>query len=152
MCKPLVVLGFAWAVIGQSVAQSAGREGIAVPGMPLEVVELMARQQDAWNHGDLVGFMDGYWKSDSLVFVGSSGLTAGHQATLARYQWSYPNQEAMGTLTFTNIAWQFLGAESGWLVGRWALGKSTGDDARGMYTLLWRVVEGRWVIVADHSS
>ena len=138
--------------MGHVAAQSAGQEGIAVPGMPSEVVEVMARQQDAWNHGDLVGFMDGYWKSDSLVFVGSTGLTAGHQATLARYQRSYPNQEAMGTLTFTNIAWQFLGAESGWLVGRWALDKSTGDDAQGMYTLLWRVVEGKWVIVADHSS
>lgn len=145
-------LGVAWCLMGHAVAQSAGMEGIDVPGMPVEVIEVMARQQEAWNRGDLVGFMDGYWESDSLVFVGSSGLTAGHQATLERYQNSYPNQAAMGTLTFTNVAWQGLGAEAGWLVGRWSLSKSMGDGAQGMYTLLWRVVEGRWVIVADHSS
>jgi hypothetical protein len=36
----------------------------------------------AWNRGDLSKrFMDTYWKSDSLMFIGKSGVTYGWQNT-----------------------------------------------------------------------
>jgi len=48
---------------------------IEVNGMPSEVAQAMTDQVAAWNRADLPGFMNGYWESDSLMFVGSSGLT-----------------------------------------------------------------------------
>ena len=57
-------------------------------------------QKQAWNRGDLEGFMDYYWKSDQLQFIGSSGLTPGWQATLDRYRQRYPDRKAMGQLEF----------------------------------------------------
>jgi hypothetical protein len=123
-----------------------------VVGMPSEVADVMARQLDAWNAADLVGFMNGYWKSDSLRFVGGSGVTRGHQATLERYIQGYPSAQAMGQLTFVNQEWVSLGEDAGWLLGSWHLDKQGAEDAQGMYTLLWRIVDGEWVIVADHSS
>ena len=99
-----------------------------------------------------MGFMEGYWKSDSLVFVGSAGVTRGHQATLARYQKSYPTKSLMGTLTFDNRQWTPLGPNAGLLLGSWHLSKKDLEDAQGMYTLLWKRIEGQWNIVADHSS
>jgi len=125
---------------------------IEVNGMPSEVAQAMTDQVAAWNRADLPGFMNGYWESDSLMFVGSSGLTLGHQATLDRYLKSYPDASAMGQLTFENQTWISLSATSGWLLGAWHLAKEGREDAQGMYTLLWRKVKGRWVIVADHSS
>jgi len=123
-----------------------------VEGMPVEVAEVMAHQLKAWNAADLVGFMKGYWESDSLRFVGSSGVTRGHRATLERYIKGYPDAQAMGQLTFVNQEWVSLGEEAGWLLGSWHLDKEGMEDAQGMYTLLWRKLEGHWVIVADHSS
>jgi ketosteroid isomerase-like protein len=123
-----------------------------VEGMPVEVAEVMALQLEAWNAADLVGFMHGYWESDSLRFVGSSGVTRGHRATLERYIKGYPDAQAMGQLTFVNQEWVSLGDEAGWLLGSWHLDKDGMEDAQGMYTLLWRKLKGRWVIVADHSS
>ena len=123
-----------------------------VDGMPQEVAAVMERQQYAWNHGDLEGFMQGYWRSDSLMFIGKSGVTQGHAATLYRYKAGYPDIDAMGKLTFTNVQWLSLGSDHGWLLGEWKLERLNGESSGGMYTLLWRRQGGSWVIVADHSS
>lgn len=121
---------------------------ITLPNMPIEVGIVMQGQQDAWNNGDIPRFMEGYWNSDSLMFVGSRGLSYGYETTLNNYLKSYPNREAMGHLTFTNKNWTQISENSGLLVGSWYLS----DEANGMYSLVWRKVNGEWVIVADHSS
>ena len=121
---------------------------IQVPGMPLQVAATMLAQQQAWNHGDLEGFMVGYYHSDSLLFVGSSGVTTGYDSTLSRYEMGYPNRESMGHLTFTNRSWTPLCESSALVIGSWKLNSTTG----GMYTLVWKEIDGDWVIVADHSS
>jgi len=145
-----VALG--WAAPAAEAQTPEKLSHIEVNGMPSEVAQAMTDQVAAWNRADLPGFMNGYWESDSLMFVGSSGLTLGHQATLDRYLKSYPDASAMGQLTFENQTWISLSATSGWLLGAWHLAKEGREDAQGMYTLLWRKVKGRWVIVADHSS
>ena len=38
-----------------------------------EITNTLYETQDAWNTGDLEGFMEGYWKSDKLVFIGVQG-------------------------------------------------------------------------------
>ena len=151
MCKALYIT-LAWAVVSVCLGQSADVSTLRVPGMPETVALTMQRQQDAWNEADLVGFMEGYLPSDSLMFIGKSGVTYGHEATLKRYMKGYPDAAAMGTLTFQNLQWISLGDDAGWLMGKWALKKEAQEDAEGMYTLLWRKLDGTWLIVADHSS
>jgi ketosteroid isomerase-like protein len=112
---------------------------------------VMAAQQSAWNRGDLETFMAGYWKSDSLCFIGSRGLTYGWAQTLANYQKGYPNAEAMGQLTFTIVSVEQLSRKSAYVIGKWHLARKSGD-VQGYYTLLWKKVKGRWYIVSDHSS
>lgn len=113
--------------------------------------QIMAKQESAWNRADLEGFMEGYWKSDSLRFIGSRGLTFGWQQTLDNYKKSYPDAGTMGTLTFTLLSVEILSGESAFVVGKWHL-KREKDDPAGHFTLLWKKVNGVWVIVADHSS
>lgn len=148
----LLAVALGWAAPAAEAQTPEKSSRIEVNGMPSEVAQTMADQVEAWNRADLPGFMSGYWESDSLMFVGSTGLTLGHQATLDRYLKSYPDASAMGQLMFENQRWISLSATSGWLLGAWHLTKEGREDAQGMYTLLWRKVEGRWVIVADHSS
>lgn len=151
MCKTLCVT-LAWAVVFVCFGQSEDLSSLRIPGMPEAVAATMQRQQDAWNQADLVGFMEGYLPSDSLMFIGKSGVTYGHEATLKRYMTGYPDASAMGTLRFQNLQWISLGDHAGWLMGKWALKKEAQEDAEGMYTLLWRKLDGTWLIVADHSS
>ena len=146
------VMGATLLLVGLCSQGLAQTSRIEVVGMPEEVVGVMASQMNAWNQGNLEGFMQGYWPSDSLLFVGKSGITRGHAATLERYRLGYPTQADMGTLTFRNEKWVQVSRNSGWLVGGWHLEKEGQANAEGMYTLLWRRIHGEWVIVADHSS
>jgi len=65
------------------------------------IIKVLENQRIAWNNGDIDGFMQGYWKSDSLMFVGKDAAVYGWQKTLDRYKRSYPDKAAMGKLTFT---------------------------------------------------
>lgn len=111
----------------------------------------MNEQENAWNEGDLEGFMEHYWKSDSLRFIGSRGLNYGWQTTLENYKESYPDREAMGTLTFSNKYMDMVAPDAAFIVGKWQLDRRS-DTLSGHYSLLWKQIEGKWVIVADHSS
>lgn len=116
-----------------------------------EIRNLLATQTEAWNRGDIEGFMQTYWKSDSLMFIGKSGIHWGWQETLNNYKKGYPDTTAMGKLSFDIIQVKELSPEYYYLVGKWMLKRTIGDLS-GHYDLLLRKIKGRWVIVADHSS
>jgi len=105
----------------------------------------------AWNNGNIEEFMKGYWNNDSLMFIGKSGVTYGYQNTLMNYKKHYNNADAMGTLSFELIKVQRLSPEYYFIVGKWHLKRNIGDVG-GHYNLLFRKVNGSWVIIADHSS
>lgn len=113
--------------------------------------QLLATQTDAWNRGDLEGFMQTYWKSDSLLFIGKNGLKWGWQETLDNYKKGYPDTTAMGKLSFDILVVKELSPDYYYVVGKWMLKRTIGDLS-GHYDLLLRRLKGRWVIVADHSS
>ena len=113
--------------------------------------QILAAQEEAWNRADIEAFMGGYWRSDSLMFIGSRGVTYGWQATLDSYKKGYPDAAAMGKLTFTILSVQILAPESAYVIGKWHLARAT-DELGGHFTLLWKKKDGKWVIVADHSS
>ncbi len=111
----------------------------------------MSIQEQAWNRGDIKSYMGSYWQNDSLLFIGSKGVTYGWTSTLTNYLKSYPDQPSMGKLTFENISIRILDSENAYVIGKWYLKREMGD-LNGHYTLLWKRINGRWKIVADHSS
>lgn len=118
----------------------------------IQIMEILDRQTQAWNDGNLEEFMDGYWQSDSLVFIGSKGLTYGWQATLNNYKRGYPDRATMGHLTFDIKEVRRLGLAHFLVVGKWHLARNEMDDAEGHFSLTWEKIAGQWVIIADHSS
>lgn len=116
-----------------------------------EILDVLKKQEMFWNEGNIAKFMDGYWKSDSLLFVGSSGPSYGWQTTLDRYKKRYPGKDAMGTLHFDIREIKSLSSEYGFVVGKWSLTRNIGDIG-GYFSLLFRKINGKWVIIADHTS
>ncbi|HTN46582.1 MAG TPA: DUF4440 domain-containing protein [Flavipsychrobacter sp.] len=116
-----------------------------------QIKNLLSRQVVQWNKGNVEGYMQGYWENDSLVFIGKNGPTYGYQPTLERYKKSYPTPEEMGQLTSTIISLKRLSETYFFVVGQWALKRKEGD-LKGSYTLLLRKIDGKWVIINDHSS
>ncbi len=116
-----------------------------------EIRRLLTIQTESWNRGDIEGFMQSYWKSDSLMFIGKSGVHFGWQETLNNYKKGYPDTVAMGKLSFNILIVKKLSAEYYYVIGKWMLKRTIGDLS-GHYDLLFRKIKGRWVIIADHSS
>ncbi|PBQ32169.1 DUF4440 domain-containing protein [Sphingobacteriaceae bacterium] len=115
-----------------------------------DVLKCMKKQEESWNKGDIPGFMNYYWKSDSLKFIGSKGITYGWQQTLDNYIKSYPDKTAMGILKFEIKECTQLSPTSIYVIGSWELQKK--KQAGGYFTLLWKKIDGKWVIVTDHTS
>jgi ketosteroid isomerase-like protein len=115
------------------------------------VRKILNDQSAAWNRGDIEGFMKGYWENDSLMFIGKSGITYGWTKTLNNYKRNYPDTASMGKLAFTIISAKNLSPEYFHVIGKWRLQRSIGN-LEGHFTLLFRKINGQWVIIADHSS
>jgi ketosteroid isomerase-like protein len=115
------------------------------------IIRVLERQQKAWNKGSIEKFMDGYWKSDSLIFVGSAAPTYGWQAALDHYNGRYPDKSFMGTLTFTIIKVDVIDKTNAFVLGAWNL-KREKDSPGGYFTLWFKKIKGDWVIVVDHTS
>ncbi|MBO9639234.1 YybH family protein [Siphonobacter aquaeclarae] len=116
------------------------------------ILSILDRQTKAWNAGDIPGFMKGYWESDSLMYIGKSGIRYGYAGTLENYRKNYPDRAAMGTLKFDILHVQLLSKDAAFVVGKWHLTRPEKGDIGGHFSLTWRKIRGQWVITADHSS
>jgi len=115
------------------------------------ILKVLYTQQAGWNKGDITAFMQGYWKSDSVIFMGKNGPNYGWQNTLDHYKKAYPDKSIMGQLTFSKVDIKQLDATNAFVIGAWHLKRAKGDVG-GWFTLLFRKIKGEWKIVVDHTS
>jgi len=113
--------------------------------------KVMQMQEEAWSDGDIRQFMEGYWKSENLTFVGKSGVNRGWKTTMDNYFRGYPNKTTMGTLSFEVIEMNRLSDKAYHMIGRYTLEREA-DKPTGLFTLIWRHIDGKWLIVSDHTS
>ena len=115
------------------------------------ILKVLEDQRQAWNRGNLESFMNGYIKSDSLLFVSRDGPEYGWKTTLDNYKRVYPDKAAMGFLTFNIKEVKLISTDHAFVLGGWHL-KREKDEPQGAFTLLLKKVDGEWKIVVDHSS
>ena len=112
---------------------------------------ILEDQADAWNRGDIDGFMQGYWQSPDLRFASGGTVTRGYDQTLARYKARYTDRAAMGTLSFTDLETVRLSDSAAALHGRWQLERAS-DAPSGLFTLLFRRFDDGWKIISDTTT
>ncbi|RYC69957.1 MULTISPECIES: YybH family protein [Spirosoma] len=150
----LIAFALLLLVIAPAYSQSARNTSAAktVAADRRAILLILKRQTEDWNAGRVEKFMNGYWPSDSLTFIGKAGVTYGYQATLANYRKRYPDRQSMGTLKFDILQLDMPSPNVAYVIGRWHLTRPTVGNLDGHFTLLWRKIKKRWVIVSDHSS
>jgi len=116
-----------------------------------EICEILHAQQRAWNRGDIDGFMSGYARSRSTIFVSEDTVTRGWQTVRNRYKKKYSDREKMGTLAFSDLEITPLGPSAAIVIGRWQLKRKI-DKPHGRFTLVFRHLTEGWRIVHDHTS
>ena len=157
----MLAAGLAIAALATCASGSGGaaggyeaRDGGGAAADPRPAIQkVLDDQVAAWNRGDIEAFMDGYWESPDLVFTSGGNVQRGWQTTLDRYRATYGNSpETMGRLSFSDLEIHPLGAEAAWALGRWHLDDAGGKAMGGVFSLIFRRVDGRWLIVHDHTS
>ena len=117
----------------------------------ISIVKVLKFQEDAWNEGNINKFMEGYLKSDKLVFTGSSGSIYGWEETKKRYLNNYSNRALMGNLKFKIINFQKLSEHIIQMQGSFYLKRKIGDS-KGFFSLIWKKENKKWFIISDHTS
>lgn len=149
MCASVASVAVA-AALPAGPAASGGGTGKAEEH-PIRMV--FSRQTEAWNRGDLEGYMQGYWKSPDLRFYSGGTVTRGWEATLERYRRRYRSEgKEMGRLDFSEDTVEMLGPDAAVGHGRWRLTLSDGRELTGLYTVILKRLPEGWRIVHDHSS
>lgn len=118
----------------------------------IAIARVMNEQEVAWSAGDIDAFMQGYWKSERLTFIGRKGLSYGWITTLENYKKGYPTKEDMGTLQFDIHSLEQLAPDAYHMIGKYTLIKEGKNNQSGFFTLIWKHIDGKWKIVSDHTS
>lgn len=117
------------------------------------IKHLLVSQIEAWNRGDLEGFMNGYWHAPQLTFFSGGNIFKGWQASLQRYQKSYQGAgKEMGQLDFQDLNIDLLSQQAAVVTGKWQLTMSDGKQPHGLFTLILKRLQPGWRIVHDHTS
>lgn len=133
----------------------------ALPGTPeiattsqskveVEIRAQMQRQVDAWNRGDIEGFLEVYSNSPELTFFSNGRVLRGRAEIGAVMRERY--KDGMGHLTFGEPKFNVLLPEVAVFSGEWRVQFPNGQVRRGLGTAVVRKLEGTWRIVHDHSS
>jgi ketosteroid isomerase-like protein len=121
------------------------------PKIEVAIRAVLDAQRDAWNRGDIAGYMDGYARSEETVFISGDSVTHGWQTVLDRYKKGYDTREKMGVLTFSDLEFNQLSKDAVAVSGRWHLQRAA-DEPHGRFTLIFRRTKAGWRIVHDHTS
>jgi len=149
------------ACLAVTIFEAATIPAHAVPDGEDEVRAVLKAQQEAWNRGDIDGFMNGYWRSDLTRFVSGDEVSRGWQTVRHRYKAKYSDREKMGTLAFSDLEVTMLSADAAVVLGRWHLKRANEPPSRrsgvpvephGRFTLVLRKFTEGWRIVHDHTS
>ncbi|HWX53508.1 MAG TPA: nuclear transport factor 2 family protein [Verrucomicrobiae bacterium] len=117
------------------------------------IKHVLVSQMEAWNRGDLQGYMSGYSHSTDLTFFSGATVTKGWQPTLERYQKRYQGEgKEMGRLEFQDLNVDVLFPTTAVVTGKWQLTMSDGKQLGGLFTLVFKRQQDGWRIVHDHTS
>jgi ketosteroid isomerase-like protein len=121
------------------------------PDAIAQIRSVLREQQDAWNRGDIDGFMNGYARLASTVFISEDTIRRGWETVRDRYTAKYSNRAKMGRLAFSNLEITLLCTDAAAVLGRWRLERAK-DRLHGRFTLIFKRLPDGWRIVQDHTS
>jgi len=132
-------------------ASAAAQSSVDTAYTIQQIRVLLDAQCKAWNSGDIERYMEGYWRSDSLLFTSGGNVERGWKSTLEKYKKTYDSRPKMGILSFSDLRFSLLSENSAWVLGNWKLKREL-DAPKGIFTLILQKFEDGWKIIHDHTS
>lgn len=117
-----------------------------------EIVRMMDSAAAAWNKGDLDRFMEDYAPDTTTTFIGSKEILRGRAAIKAAYAPRFAPGGVRDSLSFENLEIDVLAKDVVNTIAYYRLMRGDSTIARGPTSLVMRKINGRWLIIHDHSS
>lgn len=135
--------------------QNPVQKKVSDPEVDHKAIEKVLNQQiSEWQKGNIDGFMEGYWHSDSLQFITKKGIRKGYDSVAYNYKKHYDTPEKRGHLTFIDLKFQTLDhdGEIVQCTGRWHIAaQGTEPEKSGVFSLIFKKIKGDWKIIIDHT-
>src|SRR5262245_36840006 len=141
-----LVFAFGCLYLSAQSAPDIAKAQVSLSDPSNEIRAVLTKQQSAWNHGDILAFLEGYWNSPELTFAGSDGIVRGYDGLMERYRKTHPDYARIGELEFSGLEIRALGADSALVLGHWHL-KRTAGDAGGVFSLVFHRFPVGWRII-----
>jgi ketosteroid isomerase-like protein len=151
MRRTSLLFALAWTFVG--VVGCAARHSFTDADRHA-VRQLLEQQRQAWNRGDLEGFMAAYERSDDLIFTSGARIRRGFATTLEKYRARYGDDQAsMGRLEFAvlDIRGVGRGADVAVVLGTWRVSESA-QAGHGVFSLVCVRTANGWRVIHDHTS
>ncbi len=155
--KNLILFAVIGGVFGIGLGLKIGRlsapksVAVSISDAKAEMTTVLIAQQEAWNAGDIDGYMQGYLQSDKLRFASGGDITLGWHKTLNRYKMRYSDGAKMGRLRFDIESVDVFDEFNGQIFGKWTLFRDA-DKPSGLFTLHMKKGRDGWKVVSDHTS
>jgi len=119
----------------------------------LDVIKVLLKQEEAWNHGDIDAFAQGYKDSPDTLFV-THQISRSYAGMVDAYKRDYPTKAAMGTLTYSELEVHPLDEKFAVVIGKYHLdrAKKEGGNAEGLFSLVFEKTNKGWKIIIDHTT
>ncbi len=114
---------------------------------------MMSRAAAAWNRGDLDAFVSDYLPGPGTTYIGGPNrVIRGVEAIRASYAPRFAPGVVRDSLSFQALEVDVLAPGVVNAIAFYVLSRGDSVVARGPTSLVMRRVNGRWLIVHDHSS
>jgi ketosteroid isomerase-like protein len=149
--KTFAIAVLALASVFSSIQSNKSKQADIDLQTTTSIKAVIEAQRQAWNRGDIDGYMAGYEKSDDIVFVSGDNVTRGWQTVRDRYAKNYNSRDKMGTLTFSDLEVTLTAKDLAVVIGSWRLQRAN-DEPHGKFTLIFKHTKQGWRIIHDHTS
>jgi len=113
---------------------------------------ILNAQTDAWNRGDLDGYLDYFWRDPRLYYASRNTVVRGWEALRESYARRYGEGAQLGHVQFSDVEIEILAEDAAKVTGRFEVTQAA-YPASGTYLIVLRkFAEAGWKVVSDQVT
>ena len=113
---------------------------------------MLASSADAWNAGNLDGFVDDYLDDSATTFMSRGRPQRGFAWIRENYAPYFAPDAVRDSLRFEELRARSLGAEHAFATARYVLHRGDSVTSSGPFTLILARTAAGWKIIHDHTN
>ena len=122
------------------------------PDALAQVQAALDAQVTAWNSGALEKSASVYYDSPEMLWVNRTGIRKGTDSLQRSFRRPQTDRSRPGTYSYEPLQILQLSPNCVYFVIRWKMEQNGRNSMTGVTSLVWKRINKKWVIVAEHAS